>query len=411
MVGLHLETSRPPRHVWLICICSIPPCRDDFNTMLTGKGITVDAYDLTTAALATTDFSVDDSIIIADDAGATGGIPSDLVTKITSSLKPVLGIGLGGSVFFHQTGALFTRGALSTSGSAYDVHAGDSYAPIWQTPNQVSLLFQNMNIYSAAVPVYAYTITDTVQSETHIGRLVASPNQYSLLGDGLGKPCYSFWGYQGAPSVMTPAGKNLFVNMALGSPCAEGRYVLNSALASTPPAIDGVLNYGEWTLGANQLEMDHGIVAAMNDNLRLYLLLDVLESRVNNLGIPQNEFHGHLRYQQRRRYHPQRRYELCHAQRYAKHALPVLSKSRPTGRFSQPRPSPAWGRALTVIPRIIQKYWSSARRISPATPTRFGRWPSTCTRSTPCPVRPCTSAWKPSRQTRVLPTKCPIPSM
>ena len=264
--------------------------RDDFNTMLTAKGLAVDAYDLTTAELATTSFSSDDSIIIADDAGATGGIPPDLVTKISSSLKPVVGIGLGGSVFFNQSGALFTRGALSTTGSAYDVHAGDSYAPIWQTPNQVSLLFQNMNIYSAAVPVFAYTITDTVQSETHIGRLVGNPNQYSLLGDGLGTACYSFWGYQGSPSAMTPAGKNLFVNMALGSPCAEGTYVLNSALASTPPAIEGVLNYGEWTLGANQLEMDHGIVAAMNDNIRLYLLIDVLESRVNNLGIPQNYF-------------------------------------------------------------------------------------------------------------------------
>jgi hypothetical protein len=278
-----------PHHVAYLYLFNTT-LRDAFKTMLTTQGLAVDAYDLTTAMLATTSFSGDDSIIIADDAGATGGIPPGLVTKITASHKPVVGIGEGGSVFFAQTSALFTRGALSTSGSAYNVHAGDSYAPIWQTPNQVSLLFQNMNIYSAAVPVYTYTLIDTVQSETHIGRLVGNPNQYSLVGDGLGTACYSFWGYQGAPSVMTPAGKSLFYNMVQGSPCAEGHYVLNSALASTPPAIDGVLNYGEWTLGANQLEMDHGIVAAMNDNLRLYLLIDVLESRVNNLGTPQNSF-------------------------------------------------------------------------------------------------------------------------
>ena len=115
-------------------------------------------------------------------------------------------------------------------------------------------------------------------------------NSYSLIAQKVGGICYSFWGYRGTPDVMTPSGANLFVNMALGSPCTAGRYVLHSSLAGTPPAIDGVLNYGEWSLTPNRLEMDHGFVAAMNDNLRLYLLLDVLELNVNNGGGNPNDF-------------------------------------------------------------------------------------------------------------------------
>ena len=36
--------------------------------------------------------------------------------------------------------------------------------------------------------------------------------------------------------------------------------------------------------------MDHGFVAVMNDTIRLYLLVDVLESVVNNTGANQNDF-------------------------------------------------------------------------------------------------------------------------
>ena len=254
--------------------------RDKFNTMLTGKGITVDAYDEVQAATA--NFIPDQTIIIADDAGATGSIPQAVIFNIQNSGKPVVGIGLGGLVFFNQAGGLITAGG-SIHTSAYDVHAADPYAPIWEAPNHVSLIRQAVALYNtAAVPVYAFGNPDTIQTVTRIGRLLGDPNHYSLIAQNVGTTCYAFWGYQGAPDVMTPSGANLFVNMTLGSPCVAGKYTLNASLANTPPAIEGVLNYGEWTLAANQLEMDHGFMAAMNDNIRLYLLVDVLESNVNN---------------------------------------------------------------------------------------------------------------------------------
>ena len=261
--------------------------RDRFNTMLTGKGITVDLYTVDQAATA--NFSPDQTIILSDDSGITGGFPPDPFNNIQNSTKPVLGIGLGGLVFFGQA-SLFINAGGSISASAYDVHAADIYAPIWQSPNQVSLLNQVMSIYNAAIAVYAFGNPEPIQNLTRIGRLVGDVNHYSLIAQSVGARCYSFWGYRGTPDVMTPSGANLFVNMALGSPCAAGKYVLHSSLASTPPAIDSVLNYGEWSLTPNRLEMDHGFVAAMNDNLRLYLLLDVLESNINNGGINPNDF-------------------------------------------------------------------------------------------------------------------------
>jgi hypothetical protein len=90
---------------------------------------------------------------------------------------------------------------------------------------------------------------------------------------------------------MTLSGQDLFFNMVLGSPCTAGTYSLNSALATTPPTMEGVLNYGEWSLTPNRLEMDHGFLAVMNDSVRLYLVLDILESTVNTSGVPnQNDF-------------------------------------------------------------------------------------------------------------------------
>ncbi len=136
--------------------------RDRFNTMLTGKGITVDPYTLVEAATA--DFTPDQTIILSDDSGNTGGFPQAVVNNIQNSSKPILGIGFGGLVYYSQTGMLINM-AGSITASAYDVHAADIYAPIWQTPNQVSLLNQVMSIYSAAVSMYAY-LTIPIPSNT-----------------------------------------------------------------------------------------------------------------------------------------------------------------------------------------------------------------------------------------------------
>jgi hypothetical protein len=49
---------------------------------------------------------------------------------------------------------------------------------------------------------------------------------------------------------------------------------INSTYASTPPVLDGSLNFGEWNY-ANKLALTHGFLSVVNDNNRLYVLLDV----------------------------------------------------------------------------------------------------------------------------------------
>jgi hypothetical protein len=52
---------------------------------------------------------------------------------------------------------------------------------------------------------------------------------------------------------------------------------LISTYVSTPPVLDGNLNFGEWNL-ANAITFPHGTISAVNDSNRLYVLIDVTGS-------------------------------------------------------------------------------------------------------------------------------------
>lgn len=52
--------------------------------------------------------------------------------------------------------------------------------------------------------------------------------------------------------------------------------VLNSVFASTPPNIDGKLNLGEWS-NPSTVPFENGYITVLNDNIRLYVLLDLLD--------------------------------------------------------------------------------------------------------------------------------------
>ncbi len=261
-----------------------------FNTFLTGRGISVDLFSDAQAALATANFSADDAIIIGDDIEPTGG--SFSFPNIRNANKPVVAIGQWGSMFLIAANPPLISGGTGflTTGSDYAAHVADPYAPVWSYPSQVSQINQYLSLYTQAVPVYALGNPTPIQLSNRIGRLPGDPNHYSLIADRVGSVCYSYWGYRGLPALMTPSGMTLFLNMVMGNPCTAGSYTLNSVLASTAPVTDGSLDYGEWSLTPNRLEMDHGFAAVMNDNIRMYLMVDVLESNVNNTGVNQNDF-------------------------------------------------------------------------------------------------------------------------
>lgn len=56
---------------------------------------------------------------------------------------------------------------------------------------------------------------------------------------------------------------------------------IDSAYVSTPPDIDGKISFGEWQI-ANQIPFENGFITVLNDAIRLYVLIDVLDDNVND---------------------------------------------------------------------------------------------------------------------------------
>jgi hypothetical protein len=56
---------------------------------------------------------------------------------------------------------------------------------------------------------------------------------------------------------------------------------ITSTYASTPPVIDGQINFGEWNLG-NRIPFANGYISVINDGIRLYVLINALSDSTNN---------------------------------------------------------------------------------------------------------------------------------
>ena len=50
--------------------------------------------------------------------------------------------------------------------------------------------------------------------------------------------------------------------------------VIRSSYTATPPALDGVISFGEWPV-SNRIEFDSGFLTVLNDRSRLYVLVDL----------------------------------------------------------------------------------------------------------------------------------------
>jgi hypothetical protein len=61
-------------------------------------------------------------------------------------------------------------------------------------------------------------------------------------------------------------------------------FLITSTFASTPPKIDGNLEFGEWNY-SNRIPFDNGYISVMNDGFRLYVLLNVLGDTTDDVRI------------------------------------------------------------------------------------------------------------------------------
>jgi hypothetical protein len=253
--------------------------RDSFSALLTGRGVQVAQVAL--SAVVATDFSTVQTIIIGNDTGEKGVWgDSAIVSKIAAAGKPIVGIGQGGYAFFGAAGLGldigYGRGALHiTESQAHMNYPGQT---ILAAPTPIDAPHDRLlTLYTAGVNAVAPLVS---------GAAAGTPLAYAsksffgapydalmpLTAQRAANRCHALWGFTAAPSLMTPTGQDLFVNFVLGQPCAA--FTLASRYAPVPPKLDGVVDYNEWP-DANGLDFGHGYITAVNDGVRLYLLLDV----------------------------------------------------------------------------------------------------------------------------------------
>lgn len=238
-----------------------------FYSLLTGASYTVDLVPL--SAVLTTDFSLYDLIVIADDTGSldqwgSSGLTASQVAKIANPspgnpVKPIIGLGEGGYAFF---------GHLSMSiGWPLGWHGPQDHI---RRNGGVSAPYFNTVLTVDPVPHY---LTPT----NSVGIYIPPQNPpagVSVLGleDPLddhasltSQNCRWLWGNSGNPLGMTGDGKTIFLNTVsqarifqcdpVPNPPPPNCYTINKSVLPNSPVIPGtVLAYTlsyDFTVGAN----------------------------------------------------------------------------------------------------------------------------------------------------------------
>lgn len=262
--------------------------RDSFSALLTDKGVQVDLVALANAS--TFDFSADQAIIIGSDTGSTSSWSiTATVNQIRNAGKPIIGVGEGGYAFFGTAGLALDIGYKG--GTALHITETQAYVmypsqPVFVSPAYVPVpTTRLLTLYTTGVnvvePIVSVTPVGVPLAHSVTGRNLTLPDMlYSIVTQQSGGRCHTLWGFTGAPSLMTGAGKDLFVNIVLGEPCA--RLTMTAANATTSPNIDGRMDEGEWPV-SSQLNIGHGFMRASNNGVRLFLLFDVIADTTNDL--------------------------------------------------------------------------------------------------------------------------------
>jgi hypothetical protein len=194
--------------------------RDSFDSFLAARGFQIDLVPL--SSTETFNFSGDRSIIIGSDTGSfnSWGTPA-AVNNINGSGKRVLGVGEGGYAFFGQLSLVvgYPNGMRTLSRAAYVM---DPTEPSFRCPNLISIPpDRTLAIYSSDVDDIEIYISGTPPGGVSlIGSEPGDQTHYPLISQRVGSQVYFLWGFSGAPSAMTAAGQDLFINVLDPAPCA-----------------------------------------------------------------------------------------------------------------------------------------------------------------------------------------------
>jgi uncharacterized repeat protein (TIGR01451 family) len=192
-----------------------------FYNLLTANGYSVDLIPL--GAVLTTDFSLYQLTVIADDTGSldqwgSAGSTDAQIAKITAPNRPILGLGEGGYAFYGRLG-LFIGWPNGWHGPQQLVFR-DPGAPAayYSSPNDLSAL-SAVTLYTEpnnTVGIFLGEKGSLVPSDAFvIGREPPNPIPNGTPSDHaplIMQRCYGLWGYSGNPLIMTDNGQKLFVN-------------------------------------------------------------------------------------------------------------------------------------------------------------------------------------------------------
>jgi hypothetical protein len=181
----------------------------NFTALLIEAGWQVDS--ILMGSITATDFSKYDLILIGHETGSisTWGTTPEQVSAITSTSKPIVGIGEGGYAFFGKMG-LGIGYPNAAHGSCSQVKVLSPASQYWKSPQAVSIPGDRLvTLYSnngECVVVFAET---QLMGFDYVAHQASDSRYYPVIL----QDRYLLWGFDTGPKNMTSDGEKLFVNL------------------------------------------------------------------------------------------------------------------------------------------------------------------------------------------------------
>jgi hypothetical protein len=166
---------------------------------------------VTLEALPEVGLSAYDVILMGYDTGGYSewfGTAED-AKRLKAAGKPILGLGEGGALFFQVIGQYIGYNHTMFISNVTQVIAADPADFVWNKPYHINLSEGRVGVFMEAVQGIATYLPEQVPGVLQVGRDVQWLSHYLVAKE---KGSYLLWGFNAGPSLMTYAGKDLFIN-------------------------------------------------------------------------------------------------------------------------------------------------------------------------------------------------------
>ncbi|NJM05181.1 hypothetical protein HC891_01530, partial [Candidatus Gracilibacteria bacterium] len=187
----------------------------EYEKLLEANGFGVET--ITLSAVPTTAWERYSLLIIGEDTGDLGEWgTSEALAVLPQYNVPVIGVGDGGYAYFGKLGLNIGWPLAASGGSADATNPQVTFPLLWARPYdfEPARLDGELKLYNAPQRTFAYPDERVMLRHSRLpsnqtyAQLVQSSPDGKIRGDEF------MWGFNGAPSDMTDAGRQLFVNTA-----------------------------------------------------------------------------------------------------------------------------------------------------------------------------------------------------